>query len=652
MSGDPGMGKTTLLNRLAQDLTFAPSSGPLIDRFGWVLPVPMVLRELPLGTVTTFDGLLEAFLSQPVGEPLRDGDYLHSLLAQGRALLMLDGLDELGSSEELLEFRFNLRSAVFDGMRQFPDCLWLLTSRTVGYSDVRYEGQPDPRGRNESPGPGPTSPAIGRRYVAPFDDRRVRRFIHNWYRLRDTGAVKAGKPADLGDAIRRDKSLQRLARIPNVLALMALVHRSEATLPHERSALYQRIAEAHLESTDKHRGVSESTLDLPRKRMWLARVGYEMQCLRRSYGVEDDPVASDDGKLYFIRREIAASREDVLSWVASEIERSKASVNVPTLEEFLSFIGRRGGLLVPRDNDHYAFSHLSFQEYFTAVALEEEVTGFQWAKEGSSSLGFSRPDLARRAQQRPWLETFCFLFEMVADRPEWHGALMDCIFGEGFSIFGRPHGEEDHRLPLVGDSLFNLGHLAARLVVNPYSGLDRREREQAIHECVFAQIRSSKFGNGDVSLLTMLMSAGREREVMESIRGQWPSVVHDLPWKVLDFRGADAVDEAALKEFSGLNVLNLSRTPICDTKCIARLKSLRELDLSHTLVEDISPIGRLVTLKELNLEGTRVKDIVPLAGLRNLEALWLADTRIKKEQAEAIKQHLPDCFVAGGGWVL
>ena len=186
--GEPGVGKTTLLSRLAWGITFAPSRGPFIDRFGWVLPVPMVLRELSIQGVTTFDGLLDAFLSNPVGEPLRDVDYLQSRLREGRAFVLLDGIDELGSKEA----RRDLRAAVFDGMKRFPDCLWLLSSRIVGYGDVPFEGRPEPSWRNGvSVLAG--APAIGRRYIAPFDDSRIRAFVHKLVRLAGLGGAQ-GRP--------------------------------------------------------------------------------------------------------------------------------------------------------------------------------------------------------------------------------------------------------------------------------------------------------------------------------------------------------------------------------------------------------------------------------------------------------------------------
>lgn len=84
--GDPGTGKSTLLNYLVW-LLARPTGDIWTEQMGsWLLPVPMVLRELLLRSVTNFDGLLKAFLNHAMSEPLRESDYLHRMLEEGRAL--------------------------------------------------------------------------------------------------------------------------------------------------------------------------------------------------------------------------------------------------------------------------------------------------------------------------------------------------------------------------------------------------------------------------------------------------------------------------------------------------------------------------------------------------------------------------------------
>ena len=478
--GDPGIGKSTLLNYITWLLS-RPATNPLIERLGWRLPLPMVLRELPIRSVKDFDGLLEAFLSREMSTPLRDDDgrrYLNRMLTEGNAFLLLDGIDEIGDRRS----REDLREAVFDGIARFPDCRWLLSSRIVGYDEVpfdlqrtRPDGEPSrfARGsmvREEVTQPyrrerqplmrGPKDRRLATRYLAPFDDSRIVAFARNWYRRRETAPQRTRTNADhLVRAVHADDAILRLARVPNLLTMMALIHRIEATLPHGRALLYDRIADAYLESIDKFRGIDSSPHELPRKKIWLARVGPEMQ-RRRTSGNPTDV------------SEILVDHETVLGWLSQEMGRGNALADAPSARQFLDIVGRRSGLFLPRGEGRYAFVHLSFQEYFAAVALAQEVTGFRWARREASRLEFDRDTVARWAGENVWRETFAFLFELLASEQadDWHADLLDCVFGKNFS---RLDGSESDELPLT------LGHLLARLVVNTRSGLSPPKREKA-----------------------------------------------------------------------------------------------------------------------------------------------------------------------------
>ena len=413
--GDPGIGKSTLMNQITWLLS-RPATNPLIERLGWRLPLPMVLRELPVHGVTDFDGLLEAFLSREMSAPLRDDDgrrYLNRTLAEGNAFLLLDGIDEIGDRTS----RDSLRQAVFDGIDRFPHCRWLLSSRIVGYDEVPFDMQTirlaqvlssptnddhEPRQvqlREYRPEQHPSRPAykggrVGIRYIAPFNDARIAAFAQNWYTQREAAAQRARANANhLVRAVHADDSILRLARVPNLLTMMALIHRIEATLPHGRALLYDRIAEAYLESIDRFRGIDSSPHDLPRKKGWLARVGFEMQRRRTS---RDNPENSD----------ILVDFDTVMGWLNEEMNRGDKFRDSSSAREFLKIVGRRSGLFLPRGEGRYAFVHLSFQEYFAAVALAREVTRLRWARGKESRLGFDHDTLANWAGESIWRETF------------------------------------------------------------------------------------------------------------------------------------------------------------------------------------------------------------------------------------------------------
>ena len=395
--GDPGTGKSALVNYLVWLLS-RPAENGLVSRIGWRLPVPMVLRDLRLEGVTDFNGLLQAFLKHAMSAPLRDDTFLHETLAAGQAFILLDGIDEIGD----MEARETLRLAVFDGFARYPRCRWLLTSRIVDYSEVPFDRHEGYNRDGNFDADGPTIdrmddlfvkrsrvaflPDVERRYIAPFDDPRIEAFARRWYEVREAAAVRAGEDAaHLVKAVHADDGILRLARIPHLLTMMALIHRIEATLPQERALLYDRIAEAYLESIDKYRGIYSGAADLPFKKRWLARVGFEMQRRRTAQNAPG-------------RSEVLVDAADVLGWVRAEMERHPLP-GADTPEKFLQFVKRRSGLLLPRGENRYAFIHLSFQEYFAAHTLKREVTTPTWIRKGTSAIGFRISVLAKMGEK-------------------------------------------------------------------------------------------------------------------------------------------------------------------------------------------------------------------------------------------------------------
>src|SRR6185369_9295082 len=93
--GDPGGGKTTLINWLAW-LLASGRTGVIPEWLDGVIPLPIVLRELDLIEVGNFESLLGAFLKRPVAEKLRQkSELLHNLFQQGKVMVLVDGFDEV-----------------------------------------------------------------------------------------------------------------------------------------------------------------------------------------------------------------------------------------------------------------------------------------------------------------------------------------------------------------------------------------------------------------------------------------------------------------------------------------------------------------------------------------------------------------------------
>lgn len=609
--GDPGAGKSTLADFLVS-LLAQPGASPLVERFGWRLPIPMVLRELRLQGVGDFDGLIGAFLNHAMSEPLRSHSYVGRALKEGRAFLLLDGIDEIGDSAA----REDLRNAVYDGFDRYPNCLWMLTSRIVGYSEMPFDSyEPDgPASVARSNKRSNVRRSIVTRFIAPFDDRRINAFAQRWYAQRESGRARAQNQArDLVRVIHQDQAILRLARVPNLLTMMALIHRVEATLPHGRALLYDRISEAYLELIDKFRGIRSGAIDLPHKRRWLARVGYEMQ-LRRNQ------------KQGAFESEILVDSADVIRWLNDEMERGGRASALASPQQFLDYVGRRSGLFLPRGHGRYAFIHLTFQEYFAAAALEREVTGMNWALRKPTPLGIDRSLMSAWARTSVWRETLVFLFELLSPKREWHDELQISIFGPHFSFL------QKRVQPTQPPSL---ALLLARLIVNPQSGIDPANERVAITACVRTELSRDFDSRFDLStrLFSMLLSQdpSRNSDVMEIIGRQ----VRALRATSVSLRSTRVTDQdlSLLRDLASLARLDLMETSVSDISPVGRLTSLKEIDLMNTSVADISPLGKLSLLETIDLSETPVSSVVPLSGLRNLRQLDLMRSSVAEISA-------------------
>jgi hypothetical protein len=104
--GDPGSGQSTLVDWLAWQLADEHQNA-WKALLGSRIPIPLILRDLRLTRGVTWDGLLDAFLTRPIGKHL-SREHLLRLMDEGHALVMLDGLDEVGD----LRTRRDLHDAV------------------------------------------------------------------------------------------------------------------------------------------------------------------------------------------------------------------------------------------------------------------------------------------------------------------------------------------------------------------------------------------------------------------------------------------------------------------------------------------------------------------------------------------------------------
>ncbi|OYV02263.1 MAG: hypothetical protein CFE45_01115 [Burkholderiales bacterium PBB5] len=496
--GDPGSGKSTIVNWLAwmlaggTQLSLAPALSDL-------LPLPLVARELKLDGVQGFDSLIDAFLQRPVAAKL-SRSIVFERLDQGSAMVLLDGLDEVSPNQ-----RQALADALNEGVGRYPASLFVATSRVVGYdanlldasrarhtsrarlvhalaaADGSFQATVDERlsDFHEAMAVGPRWTTL---HVMPFDDARIAAFAAQWYALRSFTDLARRDAQQFVQAVHANPAIEALARLPQLLTLMALVHRIGARLPDGRAILYAQIAEAYLRSIDSARGLAVTSDEAPwhEKQRWLARIGFEMQLLRQGAdsNTDVDTPAPE-------RRDLLAPRSQVLAWVQAAMALSGYPAEAPQADDYLDWVARRSGLLLPRGEGYFSFVHLSFQEYFAALYIAEHLADADWIMAQTSDTpqaeGDPRVNLAALqawSGSLLWQEVLVFISESFAARPRDAARLAKWLFGEGLAdltdTLTTPRTEDAKGIP---PALATRVELLCRLVLNPHSGWTQELRE-------------------------------------------------------------------------------------------------------------------------------------------------------------------------------
>lgn len=357
--GDPGSGKSTLLRFLALAGIHAPvgkkyGTGADTER----LPVIVTLRryvdelkkpgrDIPLLEYITSN--LQADLSLNTA----DTKFLERYLENRQAILLFDGLDELADPD----YKEKVRDRIKSLWEVYPGNTVIVTSRIVGYdSPFRFDDSDCRHFR-----------------LLALNDQQIERFVGDWYQLR-----YPGDPAQRGEGINSlmqilrdpDKSaIHDLAENPLLLTLIALVHRSEATLPDKRVVLYEKCVELLLHTWHgqiQGRDARDPSNTDARNRRWLEEIANWMQ------------EAETDGQRALALKPYDELLEFLTGVVGSDQRVEKETAKTEA-REFLKFVRKRAGLLVESGDRQYSFVHLTFQEYLTAsqrVRLMED-TGFE-----------------------------------------------------------------------------------------------------------------------------------------------------------------------------------------------------------------------------------------------------------------------------------
>lgn len=325
--GYPGAGKTTLTKYFL--LCFAGNKAEQqLGLSQQLLPILLSLRDIDPEQPLTANILASL---QKYHLDLSEEFFLH-YLQEGRAILLLDGLDEVPTEKKRAQVSQWIHHQAH---LAFPKCPVLVTSRFSGY-----------RGEAILPG------YYLRLEIQDYGMPEVQQFLENWLIGVETHVHEdndywrnqaKSKAENLFQRIEAAPALRELAVNPLMLQIIVLVHRDRGTLPERRVELYKECTDVLLERWDKAKGL-EVLLSAAQARQLLQPIALWM------HSVEN-------------RREV--SKAELLEFMQPHLGRIKREVDP---EELLRNWQERSGIF-KGEGDIYFFHHLSFQEYLTAEQI-------------------------------------------------------------------------------------------------------------------------------------------------------------------------------------------------------------------------------------------------------------------------------------------
>ncbi|MBL3599772.1 MAG: SUMF1/EgtB/PvdO family nonheme iron enzyme [gamma proteobacterium endosymbiont of Lamellibrachia anaximandri] len=346
--GDPGAGKSALVNQLAWQLSANDADAELPDVLQGGIPVRIVLRQVEIpgnakvgrakwlwqALETDIRDLLEGS-AQGRGEkaPQVVSALRHRLGENPGGMILLDGLDEVPAAGER---RTHLLQAIRALVEELPaSTRIMLTARPYAYTD-----------------PGWRLAGFTPLFLTPFDEGQRSQFINGWYRAAKTRFglreqdLKLRVP-DMLERVENREHLRELARRPLLLTLIATLHASGGSLPEDRAELYRDSVNLLLYQWRANRCFRNSdgqplSLSEPLLRESLQQLAWSAHKTQREQ-------RDSNGVANISRNQLLDAFEPLLATLGRD--------------DLLAYLEQHSGILISRGRDHYAFPHRSFQEY-------------------------------------------------------------------------------------------------------------------------------------------------------------------------------------------------------------------------------------------------------------------------------------------------
>lgn len=352
--GDPGSGKSTSLAWFALD-----AARKWLDDRSKPLPIWVNLATIVAGKGFDAKQLLLGGVPEVEIAITRGGlergrevkQFLSNAIVSGKALLLLDGLDE--ANDMLLG---DVRRAISEVCRMKNGTRVITTCRSFDY-------------RLSTPN---RKVAIERELeLLPYNIPEQKFYVEGWYKAAVTvGRFTPAQANELSSALvneLRNEAVAELAESPLLLALLTLIHSEEAKLPDTRAVVCDRAITYMLADSAKwrRREAGSATIATPPLLALAIELAY------RCHTAEE---TAPDGKYTGVTTDLLNEVSSKICGILADADPTK---NLPSPTELATRFLKNHGLVLELGNGRYKFSHRSFQEflagqYYAAGAHQPE----------------------------------------------------------------------------------------------------------------------------------------------------------------------------------------------------------------------------------------------------------------------------------------
>ncbi len=634
------------------------------------IPFYIPLRHCQTGRLPEPDEL-PRLIANEIGKPPKD--WVRSVLTEGRAIVMLDGVDEVPEQN-----RAALRDEIAAILQAYPECYFVLTSRPTAVADEWNEWLTEMKFRTAD--------------ISPLSIPEVERFVDRWHDATSKELARQGKPDSglakaaehLLEQFRQNPGLSLLATNPLLCAMICALHRSRnQRLPESQYELCETLCHMLL-----HKRERESHLN------WEAfPEAYIALTYEQKRGITQQLA-------WWLQKngQSAMPIEIAYQTVAGALQRipGRTPDEAPLI---LKALVERSGLLREPNPDLVDFLHNTFKELLAgddvAVrmdidAISENMVDEGWRRVGlfavasprsnsfASNLverlllncwdGVANTDSAKaRKGRKPALGPRLMKAAIRKDNGKLTIVLFLLQCRQIASFLDAPQKRQVDKLSNVpyppvdfdsAEAIARLGDNAVEPLVNakrkdPEENsataralrLINSEKSRAALQATFvdsedwnviAEVAQVVDPLTIPIVLAHVQKLHWRSEIPDSVR----KMISDLSTlstltalQLLDLSHTSVSDVSALSTLSGLQWLGLSQTSVSEVSSLSTLRGLRHLALSHTSVSDLSALCTLSGLQWLDLSQTSVCDLSALSTLGGLRHLDLSQTRVSDGSA-------------------